>query len=217
MATQLHAQLQVFVFLGRNWELSYIHEVYQLKKCGETCTSYLCIVCLEFYTTAPRAGKLPWLFPTMCPITAQHLSQLLGSDARKQGTRNDLRKKSVLASFPCVCAITEPHHCQGCWRASSLFKLIQQHLSWQAIAFLSPFRNFKPLTPFPQEATVSCLLSKVLSCGRGWVMDYRKSCYFVPGGEKCFCPHPQLSIPLCICRFVLALGMRVPAVLVDLL
>lgn len=48
-------------------------------------------------------------------------------------------------------------------------------------------------------------------------MDYRKSCYFVPGGEKCFCPHPQLSIPVCVCRFVLALGMRVPAVLVDLL
>lgn len=84
-------------------------------------------------------------FPPLFPITVQHLSQT-GSDASKQATRNELGWKSVPSNFSCVCAITEPHHCQGCWGASSLFGRVQQHPSWQVIAFLSPFRIFRPLT-----------------------------------------------------------------------
>lgn len=119
-------------------------------------------------------------------------------------------KPCVLASFPCACPVTEPHCCQCCWGVWSHFELMHQHRPWQAIVLLSPFRTFKPLIPIPQEVTLSCLLSKVLSCCRGCVRDSRKSlvlCCFVPGGEKCLLPSPSVTrSSVCVCSIVLGFG-----------
>lgn len=60
-------RMSSLLFLGVNWELRHSHGAYQLKKHGNTCASYFCIVCLEFYTPPPDAGKMQWLFPTTFP------------------------------------------------------------------------------------------------------------------------------------------------------
>lgn len=72
--TTVHTISSLWV-LGVNWELSYIPKAHQVKKHRNACASYFCIVCLEFYTTAPDARVLQWFFPTMFPITVQRLSQ----------------------------------------------------------------------------------------------------------------------------------------------
>lgn len=108
------------------------------------------------------AIAFPHCFPPLCNI----YHRLLGSDARKQGTRNELRTKKVsqqvsLVSVPTLNPITakaaEGHHHYLSW-CSNTYHGRQLHSSL--------FRTFKPLTPSlrrplcPVSFPRSCLVAE---------------------------------------------------------
>lgn len=164
MATQLHAPLQVCGFFGRNWS-TFLKSI-SWKSVERLVQVISALSALSFKQQHQVLGSCHCFSP-LFPTTVQYLSQTTWFRCKETRHKKWIKnKKSVPASFSCVCANTEPHHCQGCWGASSLFELMQQHLSWQAIALLSLFRTFKPLTPSlrrplcPVSFPRSCLVAE---------------------------------------------------------
>lgn len=146
VATQLHAPLQVVVFFLEgtgNWA-AFIRCI-SSKSVERLVQVISALSALSFIQQHQVLGSCHGFAPLFL-ITVQHLSQTAWFRCKETRHKKWIKKKHCPSKFPLCCAITEPHHCRGCWGVSSSFELMQQHRSWQATALLSPL-GLKPLTP----------------------------------------------------------------------